>query len=73
MAVSGMLGHKLNPSPSLAELEPICQKPNFRTHGNWVARRVARPLALYVTRWLLPLGVRAHWVTLVALVPDEGS
>jgi len=53
---------------SLAELEPICQKPGFRLHGNWMARRVARPAALRVTRLILPWEVGANGVTLTALL-----
>lgn len=55
-------------APSIAELEPICQKPGYRVHGNWMARYVARPAALRVTRLVLPLGVGAHCVTLTALL-----
>ena len=53
---------------SLAELEPICQKPGHRFHGNWMARRIARPVALRVTRLVLPLGIGAHFVTVVAML-----
>jgi hypothetical protein len=48
------------------EFEARCQKPDHRRVGNWMARRVTRPLALRVTRVVLPLGVTAHTVTLVA-------
>lgn len=51
---------------SLAELETRCQKPGHRFHGNWMARRLARPAALHVTRLVLPLGIGAHCLTLVA-------
>ncbi len=52
--------------PSLAELEHRCQKPNHRRFGTWMARRVSRPLALRVTWLVLPWGVSAHAVTLIA-------
>ncbi|MBI3319504.1 MAG: CDP-alcohol phosphatidyltransferase family protein [Candidatus Omnitrophica bacterium] len=51
---------------SLAELEHRCQKPGYRMRGNWMARRIARPAALRVTRRVLPLRVNAHFVTVVA-------
>ena len=43
-----------------------CQKPDAATIGNWYARRLARPLALRVTRVVLPWGVTAHAVTFAA-------
>jgi hypothetical protein len=52
--------------PTLAELELRCQKPDHRRIGNWMARRVARPLALRITWVLLPAGITAHAVTLIA-------
>lgn len=52
--------------PTLAELERRCQKPDHRRIGNWMARRVARPLALRITWVLLPAGVSAHAATLIA-------
>jgi hypothetical protein len=52
--------------PSLAELSERCQKPNHRRVGNWVARRITRPAALPITWLILPSGISAHMVTLVA-------
>jgi len=52
--------------PSLAELETRCQKPDHRTVGNWMARRITRPMALRVTWIVIPLGVTAHMTTLAA-------
>ncbi|HVC97539.1 MAG TPA: CDP-alcohol phosphatidyltransferase family protein [Pirellulales bacterium] len=52
--------------PSLAELGRRCHKPDHRRFGTWMARRVSRPLALRVTWFVLPWGVSAHAVTLVA-------
>ena len=43
-----------------------CQKPNHTRVGNWFARRVSRPAALRITWLVLPTGVTAHTVTLVA-------
>jgi hypothetical protein len=52
--------------PSLAELSDLCQKPNHRRVGNWVARRITRPAALPITWLILPAGISAHTVTLIA-------
>jgi len=52
--------------PKLDELSRRCQKPDSTRIGNWMARRITRPLALRVTRVVLPLGVSAHAVTLSA-------
>lgn len=43
-----------------------CQKPDYRTVGNWYARRISRPLALHITRIVIPWGVSAHGVTFAA-------
>lgn len=51
---------------SLAELEARCQKLDHQRLGNWMARRVSRPLALRVTRIVAPWGVSANAVTLAA-------
>lgn len=48
------------------ELSQRCQKPDHRTVGNWMARRVARPAALRITRVVLPTGLRANAVTCAA-------
>ncbi|HEV3343185.1 MAG TPA: CDP-alcohol phosphatidyltransferase family protein [Pirellulales bacterium] len=56
------------PRPSLSELERRCQKPDFRRSGNWMARRISRPLALRLTWVLAPWRVSAHAVTGLALL-----
>lgn len=43
-----------------------CQKPNHDRLGSWMARRVARPLALRITWVVAPWGVSAHAMTLLA-------
>jgi hypothetical protein len=43
-----------------------CQKPVDRRIGNWFARRISRPMALRITWILLPTGISAHSVTLLA-------
>ena len=50
----------------LAELDRRCQKPDHRRVGNWMARRVSRPLALRVTWLVLPWGLSAHTATACA-------
>lgn len=50
----------------LAELERRCQKPDHRRIGNWMARRVSRPMALRVTWIVQPWGVSAHLATCLA-------
>lgn len=51
---------------SLAELERRCQKPDHRRIGNWMARRVTRPMALRVTWVVAPWGLSANGTTLLA-------
>lgn len=51
----------------LVELRRRCQKPNYRTSGNWMARHMSRPLALYITWLVAPWGVSAHAMTVAAL------
>jgi hypothetical protein len=51
---------------SLTELESQCQKPDHRRVGNWMARRISRPMALRVTRVVAPWGVSANAATLAA-------
>jgi len=52
--------------PTIIELERLCQKPEHRRIGNWMARRVARPAALRITWLIAPYGVSAHATTLLA-------
>lgn len=54
------------PRPSLVELERRCQKPDHRLVGNWMARRITRPLALRVTRCMVDWPVSAHAMTCLA-------
>jgi len=51
---------------SIPDLERRCQKPDHRRVGNWMARRIARPAALRITRVVAPLGVTANAATLAA-------
>ncbi|MCM8776081.1 MAG: CDP-alcohol phosphatidyltransferase family protein [Candidatus Omnitrophica bacterium] len=52
---------------SLKELNTICQKPDYTTKGNWMARHIVRPAALPITWLLLHTPVSANQVTLVSL------
>ncbi|HWC89503.1 MAG TPA: CDP-alcohol phosphatidyltransferase family protein, partial [Pirellulales bacterium] len=53
--------------PTLAELRSTAQKGRHREIGNWLARHVARPSAIYGTWLAVRLGISAHQVTLAAL------
>jgi hypothetical protein len=50
----------------LADLERRCQKTDYRRVGNWMARRVSRPLALRVTWVVQNWGISAHAATALA-------
>jgi len=52
--------------PTLAELDRTCQKLEHRRLGNWMARHIARPMALRVTWVVAPWGISAHTATLTA-------
>ncbi|MFH1800858.1 MAG: CDP-alcohol phosphatidyltransferase family protein [Candidatus Omnitrophota bacterium] len=52
---------------SLKELNRICQKPDYKTQGNWYVRTILRDAALPMTWLLLHTGVTANQVTLTSL------
>jgi hypothetical protein len=54
-------------APTIAELRARVQKDRHREIGNWLARRVARPTAVYGCWLAIRLGLSAHQVTLLAL------
>lgn len=54
-------------NPTLAALRQRAHKQRHDEIGNWLARRVARPLAIYGTWLAVRLGLSAHHVTGVAL------
>jgi phosphatidylglycerophosphate synthase len=54
-------------SPTIAELRARVHKDRHREIGNWLARRVARPTAVYGCWLAIRLGLSAHQVTLLAL------
>ncbi len=59
--------------PTLDELRERCPKPGASHLGNWMARRVARPMALHITRVIIPWGITAHAVTLMATLVAVAS
>ena len=59
--------------PTLVELRGRVHKDRHREIGNWLARRVARPSAVYGTWVAVRLGASAHQVTLLALLASGGS
>ena len=54
-------------SPTLEELRRTVHKQRHREIGNWLARRVSRPMAVYGTWLAVRLRLSAHQVTLLAL------
>jgi phosphatidylglycerophosphate synthase len=60
---TGAVGQR---SPTLAELRARVHKARHREVGNWLARRVARPTAVYGTWLAIRLGLSAHHVTAAA-------
>lgn len=52
---------------SLRELNKLCQKPDYKTKGNWYVRTILRDAALPVTWLLLHTRITANQVTLISL------
>lgn len=63
----------MKPRPPWRELATLCQKPGYRERGTWMARYVARPAALCITWALLPTGISAHAMTILALLVGWGA
>lgn len=63
---SSVRKHRSKKRHSIAQLKQLCLKPNSETIGNWMARRVSRPMALRVTWLIAPLGLPADLMTLFA-------
>lgn len=59
--------------PSLADLRARAQKGRHREIGNILARRIARPSAIYGTWLAVRLGLSAHQVTLAALASSMAA
>jgi hypothetical protein len=60
-----------NRRPTIAELRISVQKERSREIGNWLARRIARPSAVYGCWLAIRLGLGAHQVTLAALLSSS--
>lgn len=52
--------------PTIDELRQRCPKSGAAHLGNWMARRIARPIALHITWVVIPWGMTAHTATLIA-------
>ena len=63
----------MNRHPTMAELRAKVHKARHREIGNWLARRVGRPSAVYGTWAALRLGLSAHQVTLGATLAGLGA
>jgi hypothetical protein len=59
--------------PTLAELRARVHKDRWREVGNWLARRWARPAAVYGTWAAVRLGITANQVTLMAILASGAS
>ncbi|GIW86554.1 MAG: hypothetical protein KatS3mg108_0878 [Isosphaeraceae bacterium] len=57
----------MNERPTLEQLQARVQKQHHREIGNWLARRWARPTAVYGTWLMVRLGLTAHQITALAL------
>lgn len=53
---------------TVSEIRAKGQKPNYQTQGNWLARRWARPMAVYGTWIALRLGLSANTITAFAML-----
>jgi hypothetical protein len=65
--------HLGQPHPTLAALRSTVQKERYREIGNWLARRIARPTAVYGTWLAIRVGLSAHQVTLLALAASAAA
>jgi CDP-alcohol phosphatidyltransferase len=59
--------------PTIVELRAHVQKDRHREIGNWLARRIARPSAIYGCWLAIRLGLSAHQVTLAAICSSLGA
>ena len=62
-----------HPAPTLADLRGRAQKARHREIGNWMARRIARPTAVYGTWLAVRLGLSANQVTAAAWLTSMAS
>ena len=54
--------------PPPSKLRELCQKPNYRNVGNWMARYITRDMAIYVTWLVLHTRWRADTIALISLL-----
>jgi hypothetical protein len=59
--------------PTMAELRAKVHKARHREIGNWLARKVGRPSAVYGTWAAVRLGLSAHQITLAATLAGLGG
>jgi hypothetical protein len=59
--------------PTMAELRARVHKQRHQEIGNWLARRVGRPSAVYGTWAAVRLGLSAHQVTLGSTLAGTGA
>ncbi len=59
--------------PTLAQLRAVVQKGRHREIGNWLARRLGRPSAVYGTWLAVRLKITANQATLAALAASLGG
>lgn len=60
-------------APTLAQLRARVQKARHREIGNWLARRVARPTAVYGTWLAVRLGLSANQITAASWIGSMAS
>lgn len=53
---------------NLKELKDICQKPDYKTRGNWMARNITRDMALPLSWLILHTPATANHVTFISLI-----
>ena len=53
---------------TLKELNRIVQKPNYKTVGNWMARKITRDMAIPLTWGFLHMPISANGVTFISLI-----
>ncbi len=63
----------MSPHPTLDELRTRVHKARHREVGNWLARRVGRPSAIYGTWAALRMGLTANQVTTASLLASLGA
>lgn len=52
----------------LRELNRICQKPDYKSKGNWMARHITREMAIPITWLVLHTPLSANAITLISIL-----